>query len=73
MRLGRRREVLGNPDVKLMGAAGEPDSTPLPQSLRLVQLAQAKQLTVEPPRRLLAAERRGDLYVVEALDQGYLT
>ncbi len=56
-----------------MRAAGEPDPTPLPQGLGLLQLAQAEQLAVEPPRRLLAARRRGNLYVVEALDQGYLT
>jgi len=56
-----------------MGATGEPDTAATTESLGLLQLVQAKQLSVELPRRVLAADRRGDLYVVEALDQGYLT
>jgi hypothetical protein len=71
--LGRRREVRLDPDMKLVSAAGEPDAAATPQGLGLLQLAQAKQAAVKPPRRILAADRRGYLYVVEALDQGYLT
>jgi hypothetical protein len=56
-----------------MGATGEPDATAPPQGLRLLQLGQAEQLTVKTPRSILAARRRGDLDVIEALDQSYLT
>ena len=56
-----------------MSAAGEPDTAATAQRLGLLQLAQTEQLTVETARRILAANRRGDLYVVEASNQGYLT
>jgi hypothetical protein len=56
-----------------MVAAGEPDTAMASQSLGLLQLAQAKQLPVEAPRRILAAEGRGNLHMVKTSNQGYLT
>jgi hypothetical protein len=59
--------------VQLVLTASKPNAAASPQRLRLLQLTQAEQPTVEPPRRVLAADRRGDLNVVDALNQGYLT
>jgi len=69
---GRGREIQLDSNVKLIGAAGKPDAAAAPQGLRLLQLTQAKQLAVEPPRRILTADRRGDLHVVDTLNQSYL-
>jgi hypothetical protein len=59
--------------MKLLSATGEPNATAAPQGLRLLQLGQAEQSSVKAARLILAARRRGDLNVVESLDQGYLT
>ncbi|HMC50810.1 MAG TPA: hypothetical protein VKH20_09195 [Solirubrobacterales bacterium] len=59
--------------MKLIGATREPDAASGAERLGLLQLAQAEQPAVEPPRRILAADRRGDLHMVEAPDQSYLT
>ncbi len=59
--------------MKLASSAGKPDAAASPERLGLLQLAQAKQAAIEPSRRVLAADRRGNLYVVETLNQGYLT
>jgi hypothetical protein len=59
--------------VKLVSTAGEPDTAAVSQGLGLLQLAQTEQPAVEAARRILAARRRGDLDVVETLNQGYLT
>ena len=63
--LGRGREVLRHADVKLMRPAGKPDPTAAPESLRLLQLGEADQFSVERPRSALASDRRGDLHVVQ--------
>ncbi len=73
MGLNRGYEIRCDSNVKLMGSAGEPNTAAAPQSLGLLQLGQAKQLAVEAPRRILTANRRGDLHMVETLNQGYLT
>ncbi len=59
--------------MKLVSAAGEPDTAAIAQRLGLLQLTQTEQLTVETARRILTARRRGNLDVVETLNQGYLT
>ncbi len=59
--------------MELLRAADEPDAATAAQRLWLLQLTQAKQLAVETARRVLRTLRRGDLYVVDALNQGYLT
>ena len=68
MGLGRGREVLGHADVQLLRAGREPDAAARSQLLGLLELAQPEQAAVEAARLALAAGRRGDLHVVEAVD-----
>jgi hypothetical protein len=46
----------------------EPDAAARPQLLGLLELAEPQQAAVEAARLALAAGRRGDLHVVEAVD-----
>ena len=55
-------------DVQLLRAGREPDAAARAQLLGLLELAQPEQAAVEAARLALAAGRRGDLHVVEAVD-----
>ena len=68
MGLGRGRKVLRHPDVKLMVAAGKPDTAATSQGLGLFQFGEAEQLSIEPPRLALALNRRGNLHMIETDD-----
>ena len=71
MGLQGRREVLLDADVQLLAvrAAAEPDAAAGLQLVRLLDLLEAQQPTVEAPRLGLAAGRRRDLDVVDAGDR----
>jgi len=64
-----RAEPLLDADVELLLAGTEPDAAARPQRLRLRDLFEAEQPSVERPRLLLAPARRRDLDVVDPDDR----
>ena len=68
MRLPRRRELGLDADVELLRPDAEPDAAARPQRLRLRELLEPEQLAEEPARLRLAAGRRGELDVVDAVE-----
>jgi hypothetical protein len=68
VRLAGGLEVVGDADVQLLRAGLEPDAAAPAQRLRLLELRQPEHAAVEAARLALAAGRRGDLDVVDAVD-----
>ena len=68
MRLPRRRELRLDPDVELLRPEPEPDAAAALQRLRLLDFLEAEQLAEEAARLGLAAGRRGELNVVDAVE-----
>ena len=61
----RRGELIRDTDVKLLIAEREPDPASLTERLRLVELAEAEELSEEVSSGRLAAWRRGELHMIE--------
>jgi hypothetical protein len=68
MSLARRRKLAIDADVQLLIADREPHSTPTTERLRLLELGQAQERSVEMASFGLAPGRCGDLHMVEADD-----
>jgi hypothetical protein len=68
MGLARSRKLAIDADVQLLIADLEPHSAPSAQRLRLLELVQAQERSVEAAGFRLAPGRAGDLHVVEAKD-----
>jgi len=68
MGLFRRREGAFNADMKLLRAAGEPDTAPRLQVRRLLDLLQAQNLAEEAAGGFLAAWRGGKLDMIDPFD-----
>ena len=68
MRLARRSELLLDADVQLLRSDPEPDPAAGAERLGLLELLEPEQPAEEAARLRLAAGRRGELDVVDAVE-----
>ncbi len=68
MCLARRRELLRHTDVQLLRSDPEPDAAAAAQRLGLLDLLEGEQPTEEAAGLGLAAGRRGQLDVIDAVE-----